>query len=77
MHVQSLGQKDPLEKNMATNCSIFDWKFPWTVEPGSLQSMSCRVRRTEWLGTHATQNAFVTFWPLNFVFQSFTMFCIN
>jgi len=34
--VQSLGQKDPLEKEMATHFSILAWKTPWTVEPGGL-----------------------------------------
>ena len=37
--VQSLGQKDPLEKEMATQSSILAWKFPWTEEPGGLQFM--------------------------------------
>ena len=37
--VQSLGQEDLLEKEMATHFSIFAWKIPWTEEPGSLQSM--------------------------------------
>jgi len=36
--VQSLGQKDPLEKEMATNPSILAWRIPWTEEPGGLQS---------------------------------------
>ena len=36
---QSLGQKDPLEKGMATHSNILDWKIPWTEEPGGLQSM--------------------------------------
>ena len=26
--VQSLGQADPLEKEMATHCSIFAWRVP-------------------------------------------------
>ena len=34
--VQSLGRKDPLEKEMATHFSILAWKTPWTVEPGGL-----------------------------------------
>ena len=43
--VQSQGQKDPLEKEMATHSSILAWKIPWTEEPGGLQSMgSQRVR---------------------------------
>ena len=37
--VQSLGQEDPLEKEMATHSSIFAWRIPWTEEPGRLQSM--------------------------------------
>ena len=37
--VQSLDQKDPLEKEMATNSSILAWEIPWTEEPGWLQSM--------------------------------------
>ena len=39
MQIQSLGQEDPLEKDMATHSSIFAWKIPWTKEPGGLQSM--------------------------------------
>ena len=38
MWVQSLGQKDPLEKGMATHSSILAWRIPWTEEPGRLQS---------------------------------------
>ena len=37
--VQSLGQKDPLEKGMATHSSILAWEILWTEEPGGLQSM--------------------------------------
>ena len=37
--VQSLGQEDPLEKEMATYSSILAWKIPRTKEPGRLQSM--------------------------------------
>ena len=33
--VQSLGQEDPLEKEIATYSSIFAWEIPWTEEPGS------------------------------------------
>ena len=43
--VQSLGQEDLLEKEMATHSSILAWKIPWMEEPGRLQSMeSQRVR---------------------------------
>ena len=44
--VQSLGQEDSLEKEIATHSSILAWKIPWTEEPGGLQSMgSQRVRQ--------------------------------
>ena len=36
--VQSLGQEDPLEKEVAAHSSIFAWRIPWTEEPGGLQS---------------------------------------
>ena len=37
--VCSLGQEDPLEKEMATHSSTLAWKIPWMEEPGRLQSM--------------------------------------
>ena len=37
--VQSLGQEDPLKKEMAIHSSILAWRIPWTGEPGGLQSM--------------------------------------
>ena len=37
-HVQSLGQEDPLEKEMATHSYLLGWKIAWTEEPGGLQS---------------------------------------
>ena len=43
--VRSLGQEDPLEKEMATHSSTLAWRIPWTEEPGSLLSTgSQRVR---------------------------------
>ena len=39
MWVRSLGQEDPLEKEMATHSSILAWKIPRTEEPGGLQPM--------------------------------------
>ena len=43
-----LGQEDPLEKEMATHSSILAWEFPWTVEPGGLQSMESQRVRHDW-----------------------------
>ena len=37
--VRSLGQEDPLEKEMATHSGVFAWTIPWAEEPGGLQSM--------------------------------------
>ena len=37
--VRSLGQEDPLEKEMAIHSSSLAWKIPWMEEPGGLQSM--------------------------------------
>ena len=34
IQVQSLGQEDPLEKELATNSIIFAWRIPQTEEPG-------------------------------------------
>ena len=45
MRVRSLGQEDPLEKEMATHSNILPPEIPWMEEPGGLQSMgSPRVR---------------------------------
>ena len=37
--VQSLGQEDPLEKEMVIHSTILAWRIPWTEEPGGLLSM--------------------------------------
>ena len=37
--IQSLGQEDPLEKEMATHSSTLAWKIPWTEKAGTLQSI--------------------------------------
>ena len=37
--VHFLGQKDPMEKGMATHSSFLAWEIPQTEEPGRLQSM--------------------------------------
>ena len=43
--VRSLGQEDPLGKEMATHFSIVSWKIPWTEEPGGLQSIGSQRDR--------------------------------
>ena len=51
--VRSPGQKDPMEKGLATHSSILAWKIPWTEEPGRLQSMGLK----KWDTTEAAQPA--------------------
>ena len=41
--VRSLGQEDPLKKEMATHSSTLAWKIPWTEKPGRLQSMGLQI----------------------------------
>ena len=41
--------EDPLEKRMATHCSILAWRIPWTKEPGGLQSMGSQKVRQDWV----------------------------
>ena len=47
IRVQSLGQEDPLEKEMATHSSILAWRIPWTEECGRLQSMGMQKSQTQ------------------------------
>ena len=41
--VRSLGQEDPLEKEMATHSGTLVWTIPWTEEPGGLQSLGLQI----------------------------------
>ena len=46
--VQSQGQEDPPEEEMATHSNILAWRIPWSEEPGRLQSMRWpRLGQTE------------------------------
>ena len=44
--VQSLGQEDALEKEMATHSSILAWRISWTEKPGRLQSRGLQKSQT-------------------------------
>ena len=44
--IQSLGQKDSLEKGMAPHSTILACKIPWTEEPGGLPSMGLQEADT-------------------------------
>ena len=46
--VWSLGQKDPLEKGMATHFNILAWRIPWTAKPDGLKSMGSQRVRHNW-----------------------------
>ena len=46
IQVQSLGQEDPLEKEMATHSSILAQRIPWTEETGRSQSMGLQESDT-------------------------------
>ena len=46
--VRSLGQEDPLEKEMVTHSSILAWRIPWMEKPGRLQSMGSQRVRHDW-----------------------------
>ena len=46
--VRSLGQEDPLEKEMETHSSVLTWKIPWVEEAGRLQSVGLQRVRHAW-----------------------------
>ena len=48
IRVWPLGWEDPLEKEMATHCSILAWRMPWTGEPGRLQSVGSQRVGHDW-----------------------------
>ena len=54
-----LGQKDLLEKEMATHSSILTWEIPWTEELGVLQSMGLQRVGHDWACIHIV---FFTTW---------------
>ena len=60
--VQSLGQEDSLEEEMATHPSILAWIIPWTEEPGGLQSMGLQRVRHD-LATEQQQSKTCNYQP--------------
>ena len=71
--VQSLGQEDPLEKEMTTHSSILVWEISWAEEPGGLQSMGSQ-RVTQDLATKTTSNHVVASLGLLLVVVIFIVF---
>ena len=47
VHIQSLGQEDPLEKEMATHSSIPAWRIPWKEEPGRITEESMGLQKSQ------------------------------
>ena len=66
--VRSLGQEDPLEKEMATHSSVLAWKISWMEEPGGLQSVGWQSVRHDQVTSlhftmvHQTESPQGTFW---------------
>ena len=54
IQVESMGQEDPLEEEMATHPRIFAWRTPRTDEPGGLQSMGSQSQTRP--GTHLRES---------------------
>ena len=57
--LRSLGQEDPLEKEMVTHSSILAWRIPWTEKPGRLQSMGPQRVRHDWATSLSLSKALV------------------
>ena len=57
-HVQSLGQEDPLEKEMATHSSVFAREIPWREESGGLQYMGSPRVGHDWATEHTHSKLF-------------------
>ena len=64
--VWSLGQEDPLEKEIAAHSSALTWKIPWTEEPGRLQSRGLQRLRHNWTTSlHGFSSGHVWMWQLD------------
>ena len=65
--VQSLGQEDPLEKEMTPHSNTLAWRIPWTKEPGGLQSMGSQRVGHDWetslsLSLHTQNVSLLSLW---------------
>ena len=64
--VQSLGQEDPLEKELATHPNILAWRIPWTEEPVGYSPWGHKeLATTEWLSTHTHINSIYVSIPIS------------
>ena len=55
--VQSLGQEDPLEENMATHSSSLTWRIQWIEEPDRLQSIGSGCKESD--TTEVTEHTYM------------------
>ena len=62
--VHSLGQKDPLEKGMATHSSILTWRIPWAEKPGRLQPIGSQRVGHDWSDLAGEQNVHKHGWAV-------------
>ena len=70
--VQSLGQEDALEKEMATHSSILAWRIPWTEEPGELHCIGLQRVGHNW-----ATNIFTFTHPKDLVPQEAAKHCLQ
>ena len=64
IQVQSLGQKDPLEKEMANHSTIRAWKIPWAEEPGGLQFTGSQTVEHNWVSIYSFNSCYNIASPL-------------
>ena len=77
--VQSLGQEDPLKKEMSTHSSILAWKAQWTKEPGGLEPKGSQTVAHHWAHMHThthTQSEYIWL-SFSFYFQQCFIFGIT
>ena len=66
MWVWSLGQEDPLKKEITTHSSIPAWKILWTKESGRLQFIELQKVKHDWAYTHSSVLEFL----FSYIFSS-------
>ena len=62
--VWSLGQEDPLEKEVATHSSMLVWRIPWIEEAGGLQSIESQRVGHNWVTKHRRAQLFYSMGPI-------------
>ena len=75
--VQSLGQEDPLEKEVATRPSILAWRIPWTEEPGGLWSVGSQRVGYNIVTEHAGMCSCFTMLSVSAIQQSESAICLH